>query len=139
MRALFYAGFSHRDILTFMYSSVVLDHFQNPRNAGELLDPSAVADVSNPVCGDVLRLAIRVSNGHIIETRFRAKGCVSAVAASSILTELILGKTPGEARQFSAEVISRTLGGLPSATYHAAQLAAEALRTALASLPANLG
>jgi nitrogen fixation protein NifU and related proteins len=121
-----------------MYSSTVLDHFQNPRNAGELPSSSASADVSNPVCGDVLRLAVRVSDGHIIETRFRAKGCVSAVAASSILTELMAGKTPGEARQISAEIISESLGGLPPATYHAAQLAADALRAVLASLSADM-
>jgi nitrogen fixation NifU-like protein len=121
-----------------MYSSTVLDHFQNPRNAGEMLDPSACADVSNPVCGDVLRLAIRVSEGHIIETRFRAKGCVSAVAASSVLTELMAGKTPAEARHISAETVSESLGRLPPATYHAAQLAADALRAVLASLPADM-
>jgi nitrogen fixation NifU-like protein len=120
-----------------MYTSAVLDHFENPRNAGELLDPTAVADVSNPVCGDILRLAIRVANGHIIETRFQAKGCVSAVAASSILTELILGKTRGEAGHIAAEAISQGLGGLPSATYHAAQLAADAVRAVLAALPAD--
>jgi nitrogen fixation NifU-like protein len=121
-----------------MYTSTVLDHFQNPRNAGELAEPNGHADVSNPVCGDVLRLAVRTKNGHIIETRFRAKGCVSAVAASSILTELVLGKTLSEARHISAETISQALGGLPPATYHAAQLAVDALRAVLASLPAEL-
>jgi nitrogen fixation protein NifU and related proteins len=121
-----------------MYSSAVLDHFQNPRNAGELANPSGYTDVSNPVCGDILRLAIRVVDGHIIETRFQAKGCVSAVAASSILTELVLGKTPAESRHISAETISEALGGLPSATHHAAQLAADALRAVLASLPGEL-
>jgi nitrogen fixation protein NifU and related proteins len=121
-----------------MYSSAVLDHFQNPRNAGELLGSTSCAEVSNPVCGDVLRLAIRVSDGHISEARFRAKGCVSAVAASSILTELMLGKTPAEARRISAETISESLGGLPPATYHAAQLAADALRAVLASLPVDV-
>jgi nitrogen fixation NifU-like protein len=130
--------FSHCDILTFMYTSAVLDHFQNPRNAGDLLNPTASADVSNPVCGDILRLAIRVVDGHIVETRFGAKGCVSAVAASSILTELLTGKSPGEAGHISAETISDALGGLPSATYHAAQLAADALRVVLAALPAEL-
>ncbi len=130
--------FSPRDILTFMYTSAVLDHFQNPRNTGELGNPSGYADVSNPVCGDILRLAIRVVGGRIVETRFRAKGCVSAVAASSILTELMLGKTPAQARHISAETISEALGGLPSATYHASQLAADALRAVLASLPADL-
>jgi nitrogen fixation NifU-like protein len=121
-----------------MYTSAVLDHFQNPRNAGELRHPTGRADVSNPVCGDILSLAIRVANGHIIETRFRAKGCVSAVAASSLLTELLLGKTAREARNITAESISVALGGLPAATYHAAQLAADALRSVLASLPAEL-
>jgi nitrogen fixation NifU-like protein len=121
-----------------MYSSAILDHFQNPRNAGELLDPTACAEVSNPVCGDVLRLAIRVSDGRISETRFRAKGCVSAVAASSILTELMLGKTPAEARHISAQTISESLGELPPATYHAAQLAVDALRAVLAPLPVDV-
>lgn len=117
-----------------MYSPGVLDHFQNPRNAGELSGATATVDVTNPVCGDILRLAVRVEDGRIAEARFKAKGCVTAMACSSLLTEMLIGKTIGEARFVTAQKISEVLGGLPPATFHGSQLAADAVEAILAKL-----
>lgn len=121
-----------------MYSTAVLDHFKNPRNAGDLPNASAVVDVTNPVCGDVLRLSARVEKGIgiIIEARFKAQGCVTALACASILTELLAGKSLDEARHITAAQISGALGGLPQATFHGAQLAAAALGALLGKLSA---
>ncbi|HLW80612.1 MAG TPA: iron-sulfur cluster assembly scaffold protein [Candidatus Acidoferrales bacterium] len=117
-----------------MYSGAVLDHFKNPRNAGDLSDASASVEVTNPVCGDVLRLAARVENGTIAAVRFKAQGCVTAVACASMLTELVIGKTIEAAHRVTAAQVSEALGGLPQATFHGAQLAAEALSDLLSQL-----
>ncbi len=109
-----------------MYSEAVLDHFQNPRNAGALANATATVEVSNPVCGDVLRLGVRVEKGRIAEVRFKAQGCVTAVACASLLTEMMRGKSAGELRQIRAEKIAEALGGLPPATSHGSVLAADA-------------
>jgi nitrogen fixation NifU-like protein len=114
-----------------MFSKQVLDHFKNPRNAGELGGATAVAEVSNPVCGDVLRLAVRLEGGRIIEARFMAQGCVTAMAASSMMTELITGLNREEAAEVTAEQVASALGGLPPATYHGAQLVYDALSAVL--------
>jgi len=114
-----------------MYSSQLLDHFQNPRNAGETADADAVAEIENPVCGDVLRLTLKVEAGRIKEIRFRAKGCVPAMACASALTELVAGKTVEEAGRFGGEQLKAAVGGLPQASAHAAQLALDALAEAL--------
>lgn len=105
-----------------MFNDAVLDHFRNPHNAGELPDATATVEVTNPVCGDVLRLAVRVESGRIAAARFKTQGCVAAIAASSVLTDLLSGKTIGEARTITPEQISNVLGGLPPASFHAAQL-----------------
>jgi nitrogen fixation protein NifU and related proteins len=117
-----------------MYSAAVLDHFQNPRNAGTLDAPSATVSVENPVCGDILELSARMEAGRIAEARFRTRGCVTALACSSLLTELLRGKTPAEARAITSEQISEALGGLPQATLHGAQLARDAVQALLAKL-----
>lgn len=117
-----------------MYSEAVLDHFQNPRNAGTLPEATAVISVENPVCGDILELSARMEAGHIVETRFRTRGCVTAVACSSVLTELLIGKTPAEARAIAPEQIAEMLGGLSQATSHAAQLARDAALTLASKL-----
>jgi nitrogen fixation NifU-like protein len=109
-----------------MYSEAVLDHFQNPRNAGTLDAATAVISVENPVCGDILELSARMDAGRIAEARFRTRGCVTAVACSSLLTELLHGKTLAEARAITPEQLSEALGGLSQATLHAAQLARDA-------------
>lgn len=117
-----------------MYSPVVLDHFQNPRNAGTLEAASATVSVENPVCGDILELSVRLETGRIAEARFRTRGCVTALACSSLLTELLRGKTPSEARAITSDQISEALGGLPPATLHGAQLARDAVVAVLAKL-----
>jgi nitrogen fixation NifU-like protein len=134
-----------------MYSAQVLDHFQNPRNPGEVSDPDAIAEIENPACGDVLRLTLRIEAGRIAEIRFKAKGCVASIACASALTELVRGRTVDEVRSQKGEsLISQssggesllrqrlvaTLGGLPQASTHAAQLALDALSTALSTLKA---
>jgi NifU-like protein involved in Fe-S cluster formation len=117
-----------------MYSEAVLDHFQNPRNAGTLEAATATVSVENPVCGDILELSARVEAGRIAEARFRTRGCVTALACSSLLTELLRGKTPAEARAITSEQISGLLGGLPQATLHGAQLARDAVQALLGKL-----
>jgi nitrogen fixation NifU-like protein len=117
-----------------MYSEAVLDHFQNPRNPGTLDAPSASISVENPVCGDILELSARMEAGRIAEARFRTRGCVTALACSSLLTEMLRGKTPAEARAITSEQISEALGGLPPATLHGAQLARDAVQALVAKL-----
>ena len=115
-----------------MYSEAVLDHFQNPRNAGTLDAATVTVSVENPVCGDILELSVRMDAGRIAEARFRTRGCVTALACSSLLTELLHGKTSAEARCITSEQISEALGGLPQATLHGAQLARDAVQALLA-------
>jgi nitrogen fixation protein NifU and related proteins len=110
-----------------MHSPAERDHYQNPRNQGELPDATAKVEVSNPVCGDTLNLAVRVEDGRVAVARFQTRGCPPSIACSSVLTEMILGKTLAEIEQITAEQISQALGGLPPATKHASQLAEDAL------------
>jgi nitrogen fixation protein NifU and related proteins len=117
-----------------MFSDAVLDHFRNPRNAGELPDADVTIEVSNPVCGDVLKLAARVQDGRIGETRFLCRGCTTAIACASLLTERIKGRTSKEIRELTAAGLSSELGGLPGATFHGAELAADAARALARSL-----
>jgi nitrogen fixation NifU-like protein len=117
-----------------MPNEIVLEHFRNPHNTGNLADASAVVEVTNPVCGDTLRLAVRLDGDRIAEARFKAQGCVASIASSSVLTDLVTGKTLGEARSITAEQISESLGGLPQATFHAAQLCRDALAALLGKL-----
>jgi nitrogen fixation NifU-like protein len=119
-----------------MYSQAVLDHFQNPRNAGTLDAATATVSVENPVCGDILELSVRVEAGRIAEARFRTRGCVSAMACSSLLTELLRGKAPADIRGITPEQMSEALGGLPPATFHAAQLACDGVAALLPKLSA---
>jgi nitrogen fixation NifU-like protein len=119
-----------------MYSPQLLDHFQNPRNAGDITDADAVAEIENPVCGDVLRLTLRVSAGRISEARFKAKGCVPAIACAAALTELVSGKAVPEARKLHREDVIAAVGGVPQASVHAAQLAIDALSAALNQITA---
>lgn len=119
-----------------MYSAQLLDHFQNPRNAGELPDADATAEIENPACGDVLRLSLKSTEGRITEARFKARGCVAAIACGSALTELVVGKTPDQAEDLRREDVIAALGSLPQASTHAAQLALDALSAALRRLKA---
>jgi nitrogen fixation NifU-like protein len=117
-----------------MYSETVLEHFRNPRNAGDLPDATATVEVTNPVCGDILRLAVRVESGRITDARFKTQGCVTAIACSSFLTEMLRGKSLEEARSIRYQQISEALGGLPPATVHGSQLACDALEAVLARI-----
>lgn len=117
-----------------MYSDKVLDHFHQPRNVGELEDPAAVAETSNPVCGDTMKLWLKVRDGMINEATFKVQGCVPSVACGSWLTEAIKGKPIAELSALRAERIEEGLGGLPSASRHASALAISTLRAALGQL-----
>ncbi len=117
-----------------MHSPEVRDHVQNPRNQGELSDATASVEVSNPVCGDTLKLSVRVEDGRIAAVRFQTHGCPPSIATSSVLTEMIDGKSLAEIEQITAEQISQALGGLPPATKHAGQLAEDALDVLLDKL-----
>jgi nitrogen fixation protein NifU and related proteins len=110
-----------------MYPPAVLDHYQHPRNQGELPNATAKVEVSNPVCGDTLELSVRVENSRIAAARFRTRGCPPAIACSSLLTEMLVGKTISEVREITADQIATALGGLPPATRHSCQLAEDAL------------
>ncbi len=114
-----------------MYSPQLLDHFQNPRNAGEIAEADATADIENPVCGDMLRLALKVNDGRVVQAKFKAKGCVAAIACGSALTELLVGASLADARNLLRDDVSQAVGGLPQASTHAAQLAMDALAAAL--------
>lgn len=115
------------------YSDVFRDHIANPRNPGELANANAVAEEANPVCGDRLRLSLRVHNGRIEATRFLAYGCPATLACGSALTELIEGKSVEEARALTRDQVVKAAGGLPPRKHHAAALAIETLNSALDS------
>jgi nitrogen fixation protein NifU and related proteins len=117
-----------------MYSPQLLDHFERPRNSGELPDADAQVRIENPACGDILELAIKMDAGRIGEIRFRAKGCVPAMACASAMTELAKGKSRQEASAIGKAEILDAVGRVPPASGHAAQLAIDALRAVLQKL-----
>lgn len=114
-----------------MYSAQLLDHFQNPRHAGDLEGANAAAEIENPVCGDVIRVSLRVENGKVVDARFKARGCVPAIACGSALTELMIGKRLADVRGLNRDDVFAAVGGVPAASTHAAQLALDALAAAL--------
>jgi nitrogen fixation NifU-like protein len=117
-----------------MFSEMVLEHFQRPRNAGELAGATAVVEVSNPVCGDVLRLAVIVEGGVVTDVRFLCRGCTASIASASVLTEKMKGRAVSELKEMYAAEIAVELGGLPTASFHAAQLAEDGVRAILQRL-----
>lgn len=117
-----------------MYSPQVLDHFEHPRNPGEVANPDASAQLENPACGDILKLTMKVANGRITEIRFLAKGCVPAMACGSALTELAKERTVEAASRLSREELVQAIGGLPEASAHASHLAMDALVAVLKQL-----
>ena len=114
-----------------MYSAQLLDHFQNTRNAGDVADADAIAEIENPACGDVLRFSLKMKSGRVAEIRFKAKGCVPSMACASALTELVTGQTLEDGRSLRRETLIAAVGGLPQASTHAAQLALDTLAAAL--------
>ena len=119
------------------YSTTLKDHITNPRNAGELAGANATGEGTNPVCGDRLKLFLRVKNGRVEATGFLAYGCPPTLACGSVLTELVAGKTVAEIRQISRKDLVDALGGLPSRKQHAASLAIETLHQAIESTSAE--
>jgi nitrogen fixation NifU-like protein len=120
-----------------MYSTQVLDHFEHPRNAGTIADADASARIEIPACGDILELTIKIADDRIAEIRFRARGCVAAMACGSALTELVRGKSTDEARKLTREELLGAVGGLPPASSHAGHVAMDALHAVLQQLSAN--
>ena len=111
-----------------VYPEALLDHFRNPRNVGELAPPAIAVEVSNPACGDVLRLSARIENGAIVEARFKVRGCTASIAAGSALTEWLANQTRAGLAAFEASVVDRAIGGLRAESKHAAVLCADGVK-----------
>jgi nitrogen fixation NifU-like protein len=114
-----------------MYSPKVMDHFTNPRNVGEMSDADGVGMEGNPTCGDAMQLFIKVENDRIVDAKFRTFGCGAAIAVSSMITEMVKGKTLDEALNISKETVAHELGGLPPQKMHCSNLGADALKKAI--------
>lgn len=114
-----------------MYSEKVMDHFMNPRNVGEMADADGVGMEGNPTCGDAMQLFIKVEDDRIVDAKFRTFGCGAAIAVSSMITEMVKGKTLDEALAISKEAVAQELGGLPPQKMHCSNLGADALRKAV--------
>jgi nitrogen fixation NifU-like protein len=113
------------------YSEKVMDHFLHPRNVGEIPDASGIGNVGNPICGDIMRMYIKVENDVIVDAKFKTFGCGAAISTSSMVTEMVKGKTIEEALKISNKAVAEALGGLPPVKMHCSVLAEEALRSAL--------
>lgn len=114
-----------------MYNEKVMDHFSNPRNVGEIPDADGVGQVGNPVCGDIMKIFIKVNNNVIEEIKFKTFGCGAAIATSSMVTEMVKGKTLDEALKITNKAVAEALGGLPPVKMHCSNLAADALHAAI--------
>lgn len=114
-----------------MYSEKVMDHFNNPRNVGEIENADGVGEVGNPTCGDIMRISIIVEDNIIKDVKFKTFGCGAAIATSSMVTEMVKGKTIEEALQITNKQVAEELGGLPPAKMHCSNLAADALHKAI--------
>jgi nitrogen fixation NifU-like protein len=117
-----------------MYSEIVLEHFRQPHNVGALTEATATVEVTNPVCGDILRLSVQAEEERIVAARFKTQGCVTSIAASSMLTDLLTGAKLSDASKITAEKVAESLGGLPPAAFHAAQLCADGVAALLSEL-----
>ena len=114
------------------YSEKVMDHFLNPRNVGEIPDADGIGTVGNPICGDVMKMYIKIKNNIIMDAKFKTFGCGAAISTSSMVTEMVKGKSIEEALKISNKAVAEALGGLPPVKMHCSVLAEEALRSALA-------
>lgn len=114
-----------------LYTKKVMDHFHNPRNMGEIKDADGFGKVGNPKCGDVMAIYIKVKDDRIIDIKFKTFGCTAAIATSSILTEIVKGKTIDEALKITRDDVANKLGGLPAIKMHCSNLAADGLREAI--------
>jgi len=114
-----------------LYSEKVMEHFQNPRNVGEMESPDGIGHVGNPVCGDIMELYIKVKDDIIIDAKFKTFGCGAAIATSSMVTEMVKGKTIEQALKISNKAVAEALDGLPPIKMHCSALAEEALKLAI--------
>jgi len=114
-----------------MYSEKVMDHFMNPRNVGEMDNPDAVGEVGNPTCGDIMKIYLKVENNIITDIKFQTFGCGAAIATSSMITELAMGKTLDEAMELTRDEVAESLDGLPPVKMHCSNLSADALKAAI--------
>jgi nitrogen fixation NifU-like protein len=119
----------------FLVSPELIEHFQNPRNVGELPSPAVTVEVSNPVCGDILRLSALIDGGRITRCGFKVRGCTASIAAGSALTELIAGRDKTGLKSLTAADIEHAVGGLSNESKHAAALCLDAVRALLAQFP----
>ncbi len=114
-----------------MYTKEVMDHFSNPRNVGEMPDADGIGTEGNPVCGDVMKIFLKIKDDKIVDAKFQTFGCGAAIAVSSMVTEMVKGKTLDEALSISKETVANALGGLPPQKMHCSNLGADALRKAI--------
>ncbi|TYO95090.1 Fe-S cluster assembly scaffold protein NifU [Desulfallas thermosapovorans] len=114
-----------------MYTDKVMDHFENPRNVGEIADADGVGQVGNPTCGDIMKIYLKIDNDVITDIKFKTFGCGAAIATSSMVTEMAKGKTIEEALKLSNKAVAEALGGLPPKKMHCSNLAADALHAAI--------
>lgn len=114
------------------YNERVMDHFLNPRNVGEIPDADGVGNVGNPVCGDVMKMSLRIENDIIVDAKFKTFGCGAAISTSSMVTEMVKGRSIADALKITNKAVAEALGGLPPVKMHCSVLAEEALRSALA-------
>ncbi|HHX86835.1 MAG TPA: Fe-S cluster assembly scaffold protein NifU [Firmicutes bacterium] len=121
-----------------MYSSKVIDHFSNPRNVGEMPDADVIGEAGSFKCGDTMKLYLKVNQGKIVDIKFQTFGCAAAIASSSMLTEMVKGKTIAQAREITNQQVAEELGGLPPLKMHCSNLAADALQDALDKYSRNL-
>lgn len=113
------------------YSNKVMDHFMNPRNVGEIPDADGIGQVGNPVCGDIMKMYLKIKDNVITDVKFKTFGCGAAVATSSMATELIIGKTLEEALEISNKTVAEALDGLPPVKMHCSNLAEQAIKSAI--------
>ena len=116
-----------------MYSDILQDHFENPRNVGAMDAADAEAEVTNPACGDTMRLYLRIEAGRVIDATFQTQGCPAAIAAGSLTTELLRGRTLDESLELNRDVVEAALGGLPPQKRHTSVLAEDAVKAAIAN------
>ncbi len=114
-----------------MYSEIVMDHFKNPRNVGEIPDADGVGEVGNPACGDIMEFYIKVRDGRLADVKFKTFGCGAAIAVSSMVTEMAIGKTLAEAMQITSKSVIDALEGLPRKKHHCSNLGSDALHRAI--------